>query len=63
MGRVRAMFNDRGEKITEATPSMAVQILGFEEVPVSGDTLQVVEDEAKARNIVGFRQEKAKAAA
>ena len=63
MGRVRAMFNDRGEKITEATPSMAVQILGFEEVPVSGDNLQVVEDESKARNIVGFRQEKAKAAA
>jgi translation initiation factor IF-2 len=63
MGRVRAMFNDRGEKITEATPSMAVQILGFEEVPVSGDNLQVVEDEAKARTIVGFRQEKAKAAA
>jgi len=63
MGRVRAMFNDRGDKISEATPSMAVQILGFEEVPVSGDNLQVVEDEAKARTIVGFRQEKAKAAA
>jgi translation initiation factor IF-2 len=63
MGRVRAMFNDRGEKISEATPSMAVQILGFEEVPVSGDNLQVVEDESKARTIVGFRQEKAKAAA
>ena len=63
MGRVRAMFNDRGDKVNEATPSMAVQILGFEEVPVSGDNLQVVEDEAKARNIVGFRQEKAKAAA
>jgi translation initiation factor IF-2 len=63
MGRVRAMFNDRGEKISEATPSMAVQILGFEEVAVSGDNLQVVDDEAKARNIVSFRQEKAKAAA
>ena len=63
MGRVRAMFNDRGDKVSEATPSMAVQILGFEEVPVSGDNLQVVEDESKARNIVGFRQEKAKAAA
>jgi len=63
MGRVRAMFNDRGEKVSEATPSMAVQILGFEAVPVSGDNLQVVEDESKARNIVSFRQEKAKAAA
>ncbi len=63
MGRVRAMFDDRGQKITEATPSMAVQILGFEEVPVSGDNFQVVEDEAKGRTIVGFRQEKARAAA
>ncbi|MGA2081442.1 MAG: translation initiation factor IF-2 [Holophaga sp.] len=63
MGRVRAMFSDSGEKILEATPSMAVQILGFEEVPVSGDNVQVVEDEGKARSIVGFRQEKAKAAA
>jgi len=63
MGRVRAMFNDQGQKIMEATPSMAVQILGFEEVPVSGDNFQVVEDEGKARTIVGFRQEKARAAA
>ena len=63
MGRVRAMFSDQGKKIAEATPSMAVQILGFEEVPVSGDNFQVVEDEAKGRSIVGFRQEKARAAA
>ena len=63
MGRVRAMFSDQGKKITQATPSMAVQILGFEEVPVSGDNFQVVEDESKGRTIVGFRQEKARAAA
>ncbi len=63
MGRVRAMFDDRGERIEEATASMAVQILGFEEVPVSGDNFQIVENEAKARSIVGFRQEKNKAAA
>jgi len=63
MGRVRAMFSDQGEKIQEATPSMAVQILGFEDVPVSGDNFQVVEDEAKGRTIVGFRQEKARATA
>jgi translation initiation factor IF-2 len=63
MGRVRAMFNDQGQKITEATPSMAVMILGFEEVPVSGDNFQVVEDETKGRTIVGFRQEKARATA
>jgi translation initiation factor IF-2 len=63
MGKVRAMFDDRGVKITEARPSMAVQILGFEEVPSSGDNFQVVESDSKARQIVSFRQEKAKAAA
>lgn len=63
MGRVRAMFSDRLEKISEATPSMAVQILGFEDVPVSGDILQAVENESRARTIVGFRREKAGIAA
>jgi len=63
MGRVRAMFDDRGNRISEATPSMAVQILGFESVPVSGDNFQVVDDESKGRSIVTFRQEKAKVAA
>lgn len=63
MGRVRAMFDDRGRKVTESGPSTAVQILGFETVPTAGDTFQVVEDEGKARQIVTFRQEKAKAAA
>ncbi|MCL1894248.1 MAG: translation initiation factor IF-2 [Holophagaceae bacterium] len=63
MGRVRAMFDDMGNRIAEATPSMAVQILGFESVPISGDNFQVVEDESKGRSIVTFRQEKAKAAA
>ena len=59
MGRVRAMFSDRLEKISEATPSMAVQILGFEDVPVSGDIFQVLENESRARTIVSFRREKA----
>ena len=63
MGRVRAMFDDNGDRIAEATPSMAVQILGFESIPVSGDSFQVAENESKARTIVTFRQEKAKAAA
>jgi translation initiation factor IF-2 len=60
MGRVRAMFDDRGKRLKEAGPSSAVQILGFEEVPAAGDKFQIVESEDKARNIVGFRQEKAK---
>jgi translation initiation factor IF-2 len=63
MGRVRAMFDDLGRKVTEVGPSSAVQILGFEDVPSAGDNFQVVEDEGKARTIVGFRQEKAKQAA
>ena len=63
MGRVRAMFDDRGERIEIAGPSTAVQILGFEEVPSSGDNFQVVENEGKARTIAQFRQEKVKAAA
>ena len=63
MGRVRAMFDDLGRKVTEVGPSSAVQILGFEEVPSAGDNFQVVEDEAKARTIATFRQEKAKQAA
>ncbi len=63
MGRVRAMFDDLGRKVTEVGPSSAVQILGFEEVPSAGDNFQVVEDEGKARTIATFRQEKAKQAA
>ena len=63
MGRVRAMFDDLGRKVTEVGPSSAVQILGFEEVPSAGDNFQVVEDEPKARVIVTFRQEKNKQAA
>ncbi|MDP1832814.1 MAG: translation initiation factor IF-2 [Geothrix sp.] len=63
MGRVRAMFDDRGHKVTEVGPSSAVQILGFEAVPSAGDNFQVVEDEGKARTIVTFRQEKAKQSA
>ena len=63
MGRVRAMFDDLGRKVTEVGPSSAVQILGFEDVPSAGDNFQVVEDEGKARTIVTFRQEKAKQSA
>jgi translation initiation factor IF-2 len=63
MGRVRAMFSDRLERISEATPSMAVQILGFEDVPVSGDTFQILENESRARTIISFRREKAGIAA
>ncbi|GHV81468.1 hypothetical protein AGMMS49991_00260 [Spirochaetia bacterium] len=56
-GKVRALFNDRGEKITEATPAMPVEVLGFEGGPNAGEPLQVVEDEKTARGVSAKRQE------
>ncbi len=56
-GRVRAIFNDRGQKITEASPSMPVEILGLEEMPMAGDPFQVTENEKEARAISLKRQE------
>ena len=56
-GRVRAIFNDRGEKLEEATPSMPVEILGLEGMPNAGDPFQVTESERTARQISSKRQE------
>ena len=56
-GRVRAIFNDRGEKIDEATPSMPVEILGLEGMPNAGDPFQVTDSERIARQISDKRQE------
>ena len=56
-GRVRAIFNDRGQKIKEATPSMPVEILGLEAMPNAGDPFQVTETEKEARAISSKRQE------
>ena len=58
--RVRAMFDDKGAPITEAEPSTPVEVLGFDELPDVGDTLQVITDTAKAKQIVGFRETKAR---
>jgi translation initiation factor IF-2 len=54
-GKVRAMFNDRGERVKEAGPSIPVAILGFPEVPTAGDSFEVVESERVARNLVNKR--------
>jgi translation initiation factor IF-2 len=59
-GRVRALFDDRGNPCKEATPSMPVELLGLESLPDVGDTLQVVTDLAKARQIAEFREVKAR---
>ncbi|MDD7459661.1 MAG: translation initiation factor IF-2 [Treponema sp.] len=56
-GRVRAMFNDRGQKIKEATPSMPVEVLGLESMPNAGDPIQVTENEKDARAFAAKRQE------
>jgi len=55
-GRVRAMQDDRGGKVSEAPPATPVEVTGFEDLPMAGDPFQVVEDEAKARSVVSFRQ-------
>jgi len=56
-GRVRAIFNDRGEKIDSASPSMPVEILGMESMPNAGDPFQVTDTEKTARSISAKRQE------
>ncbi|MDR1929670.1 MAG: translation initiation factor IF-2 [Treponema sp.] len=56
-GKVRALFNDKGEKVEEAAPSMPVEVLGFEGIPNAGDPIQVVEDERNARGVSAKRQE------
>jgi translation initiation factor IF-2 len=57
-GRVRALFNDRGKKVTSAGPSDPVEVLGLSGVPQAGDTLLVVADERKARQIATVRSER-----
>ena len=56
-GRVRALFNDLGQRIDSAGPSTPVEILGMEEMPNAGDPFQVTESEKEARAISTKRQE------
>lgn len=58
MGRVRAMLDERGEKVEEAPPSTAVVVLGLEGLPQPGDQLTVVTDTERAKKIAEFREEK-----
>ncbi|MGD0869984.1 MAG: translation initiation factor IF-2 [Bryobacteraceae bacterium] len=57
-GKVRAMQNDRGAQIRKAEPSTPVEVLGLDSMPEAGDDFQVVTDTAKAKQIVGFRDQK-----
>src|SRR2546429_1766296 len=61
-GKVRAMFDDRGNQIDSAPPSTPVEILGLEGIPQAGDTLQAVADRDKAKNISQYRELKAREA-
>ncbi|GBE36842.1 translation initiation factor IF-2 [bacterium BMS3Bbin07] len=57
-GKVRALINDRGKRVTESIPSTPVEVIGFSEVPQAGDHFVVVEDEKKARQIAMARLHK-----
>jgi translation initiation factor IF-2 len=57
-GRVRAMLDENGKPCSEAGPSIPVEIQGLSEVPAAGESVQVVPDERKAREIALFRQGK-----
>ena len=61
-GRVRAMLNDRGERVKEAGPSMPVEIAGFTEVPEAGDDMMAVADDRLSRQVAQERREKMRAA-
>lgn len=56
VGRVRAMMNDRGERVQEAGPSVPVEITGLDDVPTGGDTFNCVSDERLARELVDQRK-------
>jgi translation initiation factor IF-2 len=61
-GKIRAMFDDRGNQIEQAPPSTPVEILGMEGLPQAGDQFLVVADRDKARGISDYREQKAREA-
>ncbi len=59
-GKVRALVNDKGERVKEAGPSVPVEVLGLNGTPEAGDVLNVVETDAQAREIAEYREKAAK---
>ncbi|MEP9402473.1 translation initiation factor IF-2 [Sphingomonas sp. VNH70] len=55
-GKVRALIDDKGRQVKVAGPSTPVEVLGLSGVPMAGDPLQVVENEARAREVAEYRQ-------
>ena len=62
VGRVRTMINDKGQRLTEAGPSVPVEITGLRDAPNAGDIFNVVDDERMARELVEQRKEENKQA-
>ena len=56
-GRVKAMFNERGQRLKEAGPSTPVSVLGLNGAPTAGDTLNAMEDEKEAREVANKREQ------
>jgi len=56
-GRVKAMFNERGQRLQEAGPSTPVSVLGLSGAPTAGDTLNAMEDEKEARDVANKREQ------
>ncbi len=59
-GKVRALIDDKGERVSEAGPSVPVEVLGLNGTPEAGDVLNVVETESQAREIARYREQAAK---
>ena len=59
-GKVRALINDKGDRVAEAGPSVPVEVLGLNGTPAAGDVLNVVETEAQAREIATYREKATK---
>ncbi len=59
-GKVRALINDKGERVLEAGPSVPVEVLGLNGTPEAGDVLNVVDTDAQAREIAEYREKAAK---
>ena len=59
-GKVRALINDLGERVNEAKPSSPIEVLGLSGTPMAGDIANVVESEAKAREVAEYRSRKLK---
>ncbi|HEX5587962.1 MAG TPA: translation initiation factor IF-2, partial [Acidimicrobiia bacterium] len=61
-GKVRALFDERGESVSEAGPSVPVEVLGLDDVPLAGDELRVAPDEKTARAVAEARAYRRRAA-